>query len=225
MLDSINAEIPQTLLDSLKNEKKISPEAYEMFLKAKYLNNTSKNKVDKQLVIDFFKRAIKMDRNFIEPRWHYAGALLYNNEHERAVDVLDDALVIAKKNKDRSSIAGIKNAYGIIYQNWGRYEQSIHNFEEALEIRAEEKNLQEEAKVLNGIGQNYVALNNFEKSFECYNRSLEIKRKLDDKNGIAVSLANMSINYRRSGDYSKAIKYSKEAMDLFDDLNNALFKF
>ena len=75
----------------MKNEKKISPEAYEMFLKAKYLNNTSKNKVDKQLVIDLFKRAIKMDRNFIEPRWHYAGALLYNNEHERAVDVLDDA--------------------------------------------------------------------------------------------------------------------------------------
>ena len=48
----------------MKNEKKISPEAYEMFLKAKYLNNTSKNKVDKQLVIDLFKRAIKMDRNF-----------------------------------------------------------------------------------------------------------------------------------------------------------------
>ena len=225
MLDSVNAEIPQSLLDSLKNEKKISPEAYEMFLKAKYLNNTSKNKVDKQLVIDLFKRAIKMDRNFIEPRWHYAGALLYNNEHERAVDVLDDALVIAKKNKDKSSVAGIKNAYGIIYQNWGRYEQSIHNFEEALEIRAEEKNLQEEAKVLNGIGQNYVALNNFEKSFECYNRSLDIKRKLDDKNGIAISLANMSINYRRSGDYSKAIEYSKEAMELFDDLNNVLFKF
>ena len=85
--------------------------------------------------------------------------------------------------------------------------------------------MQEEAKVLNGIGQNYVALNNFEKSFECYNRSLDIKRKLDDKNGIAISLANMSINYRRSGDYSKAIEYSKEAMELFDDLNNVLFKF
>jgi len=225
MLDSINIEMPQSLLDSLKNEKKISPEAYELFLKAKYLNNTSQNKIDKQLVIDLFKRSIKMDRNFIEPRWHYAGALLYNNEHERAVDVLDDALVIAKKNNDKYAIAGIKNAFGIIYQNWGRYEQSIQNFEEALEIRAEEKNLQEEAKVLNGIGQNYVALNNFEKSFECYNRSLDIKRKLDDKNGIAVSLANMSINYRRCADYSKAIEYSKEAMELFDDLNNALFKF
>ena len=86
-----------------------------------------------------------MDRNFIEPRWHYAGALLYNNEHERAVDVLDDALVIAKKNNDKYAIGGIKNAFGIIYQNWVRYEQSIQNFEEALEIRVEEKNLQEEA--------------------------------------------------------------------------------
>jgi tetratricopeptide (TPR) repeat protein len=149
---------------------------------------------------------------------------LYNNEHERAVDVLDDALIIAKKNNDISGIAGIKNCYGVIYQNWGRYEQAISNFEEALEIRAKEKNLQEEAKVLNGIGQNYVALNNFEKSFECYNRSLDIKRELDDKNGIAISLANMSINYRRCGDYAKAIEYSNEAMELFDDLNNLLFK-
>lgn len=224
ILNSIGAEIPKSLTESLKKDEEVSPEAYELFLKGRYLSFTSKNKVDKEIVMGLYKKSIKMDRNFINPRWYYAFSLLYNNEHERAVDVLDDALIIAKKNNDISGIAGIKNCYGVIYQNWGRYEQAISNFEEALEIRAKEKNLQEEAKVLNGIGQNYVALNNFEKSFECYNRSLEIKRELDDKNGIAISLANMSINYRRCGDYAKAIEYSNEAMELFNELNNLLFE-
>ena len=77
---------------------------------------------------------------------------------ERAVYVLDDALVIAKKNNDKYAIGGIKNAFGIIYQNWGRYEQSIQNFEEALEIRAEEKNLQEEAKALKAKGFAFIPL-------------------------------------------------------------------
>ena len=36
MLDSLNLEIPDSLQELLKDEQKISPEAYEYFIKAKY---------------------------------------------------------------------------------------------------------------------------------------------------------------------------------------------
>ena len=218
LLDSLNIDIPDYIKDAIIKDQEVSPEAYELFIKGKYLSNTSKNKVDREIVQDLYRRAIKTDQNFIEPRCFYAFELMYMNQLERAIDVLDDALVIAKKNKDDSGTARIKTAYGIMYKNWGRYEQSIKYFEDALEIRVKEKNLQDEAKVLNGLAQCYVLLADNEKSFEYYNRSLDIKRKIDDKQGVAAALSNMSLNYRRVADYAKAIEYSKEAIELFDEL-------
>ena len=123
------------------------------------------------------------------------------------------------KNKDDSGVAGIKNGYGIMYKNWGRYEQAIKYFEEALQIRVQEKNLQEEAKVLNGLAQCHVQVGNNDISFEYYNRSLKIRRKIDDKPGLAAILSNMSLNYRRIADYAKAMKYSEEAIELFEELD------
>jgi len=229
ILETIGADIPQALTDSLKKDEEVSPEAYELFLKGRYLSFTSKNKVDKEIVQDLFRKAIKVDNDYVEARYSYAIELFYNNEIERAIDVLDDALLIAKKNKDYSGIAGINNAYGIIYSSWGRYEQAISKFELALEERTKEGNLKEEAKVLNGLGQVYMNLGDYTtkdlgKSFEYFNRSLEIKRKLEDKQGIAASLANMSINYRMVGDYAKAIEYSLEAIELFEELDMHAFK-
>ena len=224
VLESIGAEIPESLASSLKKDEEVSPEAYELFVKARYLSYTAKNKIDRDVVLDLFKKAIKIDNNFVEARYNYAIQLFYSNDSERAVEVLDDALLIAKKNRDFSGIAGINNGYGIIYKNWGRYEQAIAKFEEALKQRAKEGNLKEEAKVLNGLGQSYVQLGQYDKSFEYLNRALDINRKLEDKREIAACLTNLSINYRRVGDYAKAIDYCKEAIILFEELENFGFK-
>ena len=225
LLDTIGLEIPESLTDSLKSERKILPEAYELYIKGKYLLTTSKNKVDRDIVQDLFRQAIKIDPNYIEPRYVYAVELIRAHEFQRATDVLNDALLISKKNRDNSGIAGINTAFGIMYKNWGRYKKSIQFFEKALSLRVNEKNLKDEAKVLNGLAQCYVLIGDNEKAFEYYNRSLNIKRKIDDKQGIAIGLSNMSINYRRIGDYSMAITSAKEAIEYYDELKIPMYKF
>ena len=82
MLDSIDVEIPQSLLDSLKNEKKISPEAYELFLKAKYAILNVKSSTDRELAQDLFKRAIKLEPNYLEARYNYAMTMVQSNQFD-----------------------------------------------------------------------------------------------------------------------------------------------
>ena len=153
LLDSLNVEIPDSLTKILDNERQIVPEAYEYYIKAKFLSFTSKNRADLEVVQNLYKKSIELDSNYIEPRYHYAFELFKVNELDKAIDVLNDALIVAKKNKDKPGIAGINIVYGAIYKIWGRYEKAIEYYEEALKIRVEEKNLQDEAKVLNGLAQ------------------------------------------------------------------------
>ena len=62
-----------------------------------------------------------------------------------------------------------------------------------------------------------------EKALDYYNRALDIKRELDDKRGIATTLYNTSLVYRRIGDFYKAINYSIEAIDIFQELNVKMY--
>lgn len=218
VLESFGLEIPDSFQKLLKKERKVSAEAYELFLKGRYLNQSAKSNMDIEITQSLFKEAIKLDPNFIEVRYHYASVLLQDNKFEKAVTVLDEAMIVAKKEKDFSAIAGLHNVYGLIYKKWGKYDQAIDSFEDALAERAKENNLQEEAKILNNLGQSYANIGESEKSLEYLNRSLTIKRELDDKKLIASSVANMSFPYKRGGNYSKAIELCKESIELFDEL-------
>ncbi len=225
ILDSINVEIPPHLKKILDTEKQINPEAYEYFIKAKFLSTTSKNRADLEVVQNLYKKSIDLDSDYIDPRYYYAFELLRVNELDKAVDILNDALIVAKKNKDKPGIAGINIVYGAIYKSWGRYEKALEYYEEALIIRVEEKNLQDEAKVLNGLAQCYLHLNHMQKAFECYERSIDIKKSLDDKQGVANSLSNLSIYYKNLCEYGKAISTAEEAIKFYNTVENPMGEF
>tara|TARA_Y100001970_G_scaffold40955_1_gene50502 strand:- start:10151 stop:12637 length:2487 start_codon:yes stop_codon:yes gene_type:complete len=225
LLDSLNVEIPDHLKKVLDVEKQINPEAYEYFIKAKFLSSTSKNRADLEVVQNLYKKSIELDTNYIDPRYYYAFELFRVNELNKAEDVLKDALIIAKKNKDQPGIAGINIVYGAIYKSWGRYEKAIDYYEEALKIRVDEKNLQDEAKVLNGLAQCFQNLNHSQRAFECYNRSIDIKKNLGDKQGVANSLSNLSMYYKSLCEYGKAISTAKEAVEYFTMVENPLGEF
>ena len=223
VLDSIDKEIPESLLEKLDQGDKISPEAYELFIKAKYTNFKASSSTDREIAQDLFRKAIKVEPNYVEARFNYAMTMYHNNQLERAVDILDDAMLIAKKERDNSGKAGINNCYGIVYGRWAKYNKALTYFEKALELRAREDNLEEESKLLVNIGLIHSQNAELEKAIEYFNRGIEIKKELDDRKGIATALFNTSLVYRRIGDFSKAINYSIEAIEIFDELNVKMY--
>ena len=219
ILTEIGSEVPESIINNLKDQDEIAPEAYELFLKGKYSVLNATSMADREIAQDLFKKAIKIEPSYLEARYHYAMTMVHNNQFERAVDILDDAMIIAKNNRDNSGIAGINTIYGNINYKWGKFEKAVNYFEKALEQRTKNNNIQEEAKILNNVSLCYTQLGQMEKALEFANRSLELKREISDKKGIAASLFSTSLIYRRISDYAKAIKYSKESIELFDELN------
>jgi len=223
VLDSINVSIPEIFLENIDKVDKISPEAYELFTKAKYTNFKATSRTDREISQDLYRKAIKIEPNYVEARYNYAMTMYHNNQLERAVDILDDAMLIAKKERDNSGMAGINNCYGIVYARWAKYSKALSHFEKSLELRAKEDNLDEESKLLQNIGLVYSQDVKLDKALEYYNRALSIKRELDDRRGMATTLFNTSLVYRRTGDYSKAINYSIEALEIFEELNVKMY--
>ena len=78
---------------------------------------------------EFLVKAIKIEPNYVEARYNYAMTMYHNNQLERAIDILDDAMLIAKKERDNSGMAGINNCYGIVYARWAKYSQALLHFE------------------------------------------------------------------------------------------------
>ena len=219
ILTEIGSDVPESILNNLKDKNEIAPEAYELFLKGKYSVLNATSTVDREIAQDLFKKAIKIESNYLEARYHYAMTMVHNNQFERAVDILDDAMIIARNNRDNPGIAGINTIYGNINYKWGKFEKAVNYFEKALEQRTLNNNIQEEAKILNNVSLCYTQLGQMERALEFANRSLELKREISDKRGIAASLFSTSLIYRRISDYAKAIKYSQESIELFDELN------
>ena len=85
LLDSLNVEIPDSLTKILDNERQIVPEAYEYYIKAKFLSFTSKNRADLEVVQNLYKKSIELDSNYIEPRYHYAFELVRLSDLEQAM--------------------------------------------------------------------------------------------------------------------------------------------
>ena len=71
-LKAIGSEVPDSIIESLKDTNEISPEAYELFLKAKYAILNSKSSTDRELAQELFKKAIKIEPNYLEARYNYA---------------------------------------------------------------------------------------------------------------------------------------------------------
>jgi tetratricopeptide (TPR) repeat protein/class 3 adenylate cyclase/TolB-like protein len=223
-LDTIHVDIPDVLLENIDKEDKISPEAYELFIKAKYTNFKATSSTDREMSQDLFRKAIKIQPNYIEARYNYAMTMYHNNQLERAVDILDDAMLIAKKERDDSGMAGISNCYGIIYVRWGKYNKGLKYFEKALELRAKEDNLEEESKLLVNIGTSHTQNGQLEKAIEYFNKAIPMKKELDDKRGLATTLFNTSLVYRRTGDFYQAINYTEESLLIYEELNVNMYE-
>ena len=224
ILDAISVDIPTILLENIDKEDKISPEAYELFIKAKYTNFKATSSTDREMSQELFRKAIKIQPNYVEARYNYAMTMYHNNQLERAVDILDDAMLIARKERDDSGMAGISNCYGIIYVRWGKYNKGLKYFEKALELRAKEDNLEEESKLLVNIGTSHTQNGQLEKAIEYFNKAIPIKKELDDKRGLATTLFNTSLVYRRTGDFYQAIKYTEESLEIYEELNVNMYE-
>ncbi|MBA3766487.1 MAG: tetratricopeptide repeat protein [Acidobacteria bacterium] len=131
---------------------------------------------------------------------------------EKAIEYLEQALVVHREWKNRLSEGSATSELGLAYANLGRPEKAIEYYEQALAIAREVKFRESEGSALNNLGQAYANLNRNEKAIEYYEQALAIAREVKFRGNERDALDNLGQAYNSQGRPEKAIEYYEQAL-------------
>lgn len=159
---------------------------------------------------------------------HAPLAIVYSflGEYEKAVHLLEEALIIAEDIGERRALGDAYNNLGTIYRTQSKFDQAIDAFAMKLKIS-------QELGDKSGIGIAYCNLGNvyenkgeYEKAIELLNNYLQINEELGSKHGIGIAYSNLAVAYQHSCQYDKAAKSLEDALDISEKIgDNRLMTF
>ncbi len=136
------------------------------------------------------------------------------SEPDRAKQLADSALVLARLLDYKTREAEILNQLGIIASVQGDSPTALEYFLSVLRVREDIGDTPGIARIQNNLGILYKNLGDFDKSLEFHSKSLDSKRVLNDSLGIARSLNNIGEIYQQKEETDTSKKYFEEALEI-----------
>ncbi|BBD69973.1 TPR repeat-containing protein [Nostoc commune NIES-4072] len=140
--------------------------------------------------------------------------LTQQQEYQKAIQILQQALTIARELKDQKHEATALLGLGFNYNALGEKQKALDFYNQALPIWRAVGDKAGEATTLNNIGIVYSALGEKQKALEFYNQALPILRAVGDKAGEAATLNNIGIVYSALGEKQNALKFYNQALPI-----------
>jgi len=153
---------------------------------------------------------------------HAPLAIVYSflGEYEKAVHLLEQALLIAEDLGERRALGDVYNILGTIYRIQSKFNQAIDAFAMKLKIS-------QELGDKGGIGIAYCNLSNvyenkgeYEKASELLKNYLKINEELGNKHGIGTAYCNLAVVYQHSCEYGKAVEVLEDALKISEELGD-----
>ena len=219
ILEKMNVEIlgdPEKFTD-------VNPEAYELYLKGKYLFKNRESFNDVEVARDLFRKAIAVDENFLIAQTFLGYTYLNYGEFEKAKDLLLPTLKKAEDRNDEENIANALNSIAIIYMQQNSPDTALIYFERCLALQMQLGNKKGEAITYNNIGAAYGIKGNNEKALEYLLKNLAIHEEMESKYGQAAVLNNIGSSYRNMGDNQNALKSCLKSIELKIDLGSEAY--
>jgi len=142
-----------------------------------------------------------------------------------AIDYLNKALKLAEKNHQTKLKADALRYFASASFKLGKKDTAVVKYKEALEIYTELKDSLKMGSVFSELGEVYSYLNDTSQMIESYNEALEIYKKLGNQKLVGLIYLNLGSVYSNLlGEYSKAIEYGFNALEIFDRLGDDLHK-
>ncbi|KOS07300.1 hypothetical protein AM493_15585 [Flavobacterium akiainvivens] len=139
----------------------------------------------------------------------------YRNKSElsKALDIINQALVIYQKNKDN---VGIATAYGEMASNYSymqNYKLAVDYLLKSISILKAEKNTDKLPAVQQKLANTYMAMGNHEFAIDLNRESAAAFKKAGDTNNYYHTLINLGESLGRTGKYAEAEKVLTEALN------------
>uniref|UniRef100_UPI00404A397F tetratricopeptide repeat-containing sensor histidine kinase n=1 Tax=Gelidibacter sp. TaxID=2018083 RepID=UPI00404A397F len=142
---------------------------------------------------------------------------IYKENPQKAIQILEKAIDIARANKNPKQISRSKNSLGIVYRDLGDYKKAKSLSEEALSAT---KDSIIQASAYNNIGAVNRSLGKYDEALQSYLKALSIYEAKNETSLRATVSNNIGMVYSYLGMNSKAIEYHLKAKNIFENEKN-----
>lgn len=143
---------------------------------------------------------------------------IYKENPQKAIQLLEDALDISLKEKNKFESALSKNNLGIVYRDLGELEKAKQFSEESLEFGVLDEYIM--ASAYNNIGACNRKLGLYEEAIDSYLKALAIYESKGDLDKQATVNNNIGMVYSYLNLNDKAIEYHLKAKNVFEQQDN-----
>ncbi|MBG1259553.1 CHAT domain-containing protein [Nostoc commune] len=140
--------------------------------------------------------------------------LTQQQEHQQAIQILQQALTIARELKDQKLEAIALLGLGRNYNALGEKQKALNFYNQALPLFRAVGDRTGEAPTLNNIGGVYSDLGEKQKALYYLNQALPLMRAVGDHTGEATTLNNIGKVYSDLGEKQKALDFYNQALPL-----------
>ncbi len=190
------------------------------------LRNRDKGNV--AVALDYFNAALRIFEELGLQSWI---GTCYNNIANTYSDIgnLNDAtnfmqkgLYILSKSGDHEEIAIGTLNLGYLFYLQNKHATALIYYSKGLKIATKTKDTYGEALALERIGQIYIKQTRYKEALVCLKKSLFICERYQYPKIKANSLNTIGVCYKLQKRYNLSLKYSKMALQLSKELNNAV---
>lgn len=150
------------------------------------------------------------------------GNYLDNSDPDSALLLYEQSRKLMEKNykadtTKASFYAKALNHKGIVYLNFGKYQQMKDTCQLALEIASIFNDKKTISHSHNLIGLAHFYQGQYSPALENFQKSLKIKEETGDRRGMSNSYTNMGLIFDDQGNYPKAIEYYMKSLEIKEE--------
>jgi len=142
------------------------------------------------------------------------------SEFNRAIELYDQALSLARKLGDRCGEANSLIGLGYAYNSLEQYQQAIQFHQQSLNIFRTIDDQQGQASNLNSLGNAYSSLGQYQKAIQFYQQALEISKAIADLHGEAMSINNLGIAYYSLRQHLQSTHFYQQSLKIFREIED-----
>jgi tetratricopeptide (TPR) repeat protein len=149
------------------------------------------------------------------------GGLITNlGQVNKAIELYEQALVIAREIGDPRGEAANLNNLGMAYADLEQTKQAIEFYEKALAIAREIGSRQDEGANLGNMGLAYTDLGQVERAIEYLQQALQIDREINSRRGEGIRLSNLGVAYKELEQVEQAIGFFEQSLVIAREVGN-----
>ena len=218
ILFTLNIEEHEGL--GVSSKSSYTTEAYEKYLKGKYLYRNRKKPEDIPACQELLEEALELDPKLFKASLILAETYFYDGNFDKAINIYKDCFKKATNSGSKKEAGRCLNGIGNILFDKGDFKEALEFQNKSLKIRESIDDMKGLGYSLNSIGNLYQATGDLDRSLEYLMKSYKIRKVLSNSRLIAISLGNIGHVYWKMGEYKKALDYNEQSLQLREKEND-----